>query len=186
LRLDIVPIVFNITANAKESVTKPNLKHAPSQNISLFASGAHTPRQESIAAAFIQLNAISGKLPVLRTLDEQADSAARKCVMYFGPGNNPRLSIGARNHVQVDAGGKIHLIDDIEEYRKTVSKGTWNCVMRYADELRERKVKIAFFSSTPQGKRLFLTSKSVIDLKFLGGGVALVCLPTIQYILAYA
>jgi len=62
----------------------------------------------------------TGKLPMQRTLDEQADSAARKCLMNFGPGNNPRLSIGPRNQVTVDDAGRIHLIDDIEEYRKTV------------------------------------------------------------------
>ena len=91
------------------------------------------------------------KLPIPRTVDEQADSAARKCIMYFGPGNNPRLSIGPRNQVAVDAGGKIHLIDDIDEYRKSVHKGTWNSVIKLADELREKKIKIGFFSSTPQG-----------------------------------
>ena len=51
----------------------------------------------------------------------------------------------------VDAGGKIHLIDDLDEYRKTVHKGTWNAVIKLADELREKKIKFAFFSSTPQG-----------------------------------
>ena len=84
-------------------------------------------------------------------MDEQADSAARKCIMYFGPNNNPRLSIAARNQVAVDAGGKIHLLDDLEEYRKTVHTGTWNSVIKLADELREKKIKIGFFSSTPQG-----------------------------------
>ena len=78
-------------------------------------------------------------------------SAARKCIMYFGPGNNPRLSIGPRNQVAVDAGGKIHLIDDIDVFRKTVHKGTWNAVIKLADEPREKKIKIGFFSSTPQG-----------------------------------
>lgn len=71
--------------------------------------------------------------------------------MYYGPNNNPRLTIGPRNQVTVDAGGKIHLLDDLDEYRKTVSKGTWNSVIKYADELREKKMKIGFFSSTPQG-----------------------------------
>jgi alpha,alpha-trehalose phosphorylase (configuration-retaining) len=69
---------------------------------------------------------VTGRLPIPRTLDEQSDSAARKCVMYFGPNNNPRLSIGPRNQVMVDAGGKIHLIDDLSEYQKTVGP-------RYAD-----------------------------------------------------
>lgn len=63
---------------------------------------------------------VSGRLPIPRTLDEQADSAARKCLMHFGPGNNPRLSIGPRNQVMVDAGGKVHLLDDLDEYKATV------------------------------------------------------------------
>ena len=71
--------------------------------------------------------------------------------MFFGPNNNPRLVIGHRNRVEVDAGGKIHLIDDLEAYRATVGKGTWNSVIKFADELRGRNVKIGFFSSTPQG-----------------------------------
>lgn len=71
--------------------------------------------------------------------------------MYYGPNNNPRLSIGPRNQVTVDQAGKIHLIDDLEEYRKSVGPGTWNAVIKLADELRDKKVKIGFFSSTPQG-----------------------------------
>lgn len=71
--------------------------------------------------------------------------------MFFGPNNNPRLVIGHRNQVEVDAGGRIHLIDDLEEYRNTVGPGTWNAVMKFATDLRDRKVKIGFFSSTPQG-----------------------------------
>ena len=94
---------------------------------------------------------VQGKLPIVRTVDEQADSAARKCLMDFGPNNNPRLVIGPRNQVAVDAGEKIHLIDDLEEYQKTVGSGTWNAVSKFADELREKKIKIGFFSSTPQG-----------------------------------
>jgi len=98
---------------------------------------------------------VGTKLPIPRTLDEQADSAARKCLMYYGPNNNPRLTIGPRNQVTVDAGGKIHLIDDLDVYRKSVGKGTWNAVIKLADELREKKIKIGFFSSTPQGGAYF-------------------------------
>ena len=126
---------------------------------SQLPSGAETPTINvpfSIAGQLAASNlpqgvTASGKIPLPRTLDEQADSAARKCIMYFGPNNNPRLTIGPRNQVTVDAGGKIHLLDDLEEYRKTVHKGTWNSVIKYADELREKKIKIGFFSSTPQG-----------------------------------
>lgn len=121
--------------------------------MSQTASGADTPKTPfGTASAGTTLGAnLGGRLPIQRTLDEQADSAARKCLMYYGPNNNPRLTIGPRNQVTVDAGGKIHLLDDLDEYRKTVSKGTWNSVIKYADELREKKMKIGFFSSTPQG-----------------------------------
>ena len=124
---------------------------------SQLASGAETPTINAAIAGHLGLPSnlpqgvtASGKIPLPRTLDEQADSAARKAIMYFGPNNNPRLTIGPRNQVTVDAAGKIHLIDDLEEYRKTVHKGTWNSVIKYADELREKKIKIGFFSSTPQ------------------------------------
>ena len=72
---------------------------------------------------------ISGRLPIPRTLDEQADTAARKCLMNFGPGNNPRLIIGPRNQVLVDNAGKVHLIDDIDEYKATV--GPRYCMVKF-------------------------------------------------------
>lgn len=174
--MDIVPIVFNIKPFHTDSVTRPNIKHRISSTTGSYVpSGAETPtmyvesNQLEAAGTVPQLQSnVSERLPIPRTLDEQADSAARKCIMYFGPGNNPRLSIGPRNQVAVDAGGKIHLLDDLDEYKKTVGPGsvisgfiswygidyesrTWNAVIKLADELREKNVKIGFFSSTPQG-----------------------------------
>lgn len=159
LDLDIVPIVFNIKPFHTDSITRPNIKHRISSTTGSYVpSGAETPTvyvdttQLPVQDARGNLTAgVGQKLPIPRTVDEQADSAARKCIMYFGPGNNPRLSIAARNQVAVDAGGKIHLIDDLDEYRKTVHTGTWNAVNKLGDELREKKIKMAFFSSTPQG-----------------------------------
>lgn len=155
--MDIVPIVFNIKPFHTDSATRPNVKHRISISGSHVVSGSETPAVHIDASHvdgpspnFLQVG-ISERLPIQRTLDEQADSAARKCIMYFGPGNNPRLSIGPRNQVTVDAAGKIHLLDDLDEYKKTVGKGTWNAVIKLADELREKKIKIGFFSSTPQG-----------------------------------
>ena len=108
---------------------------------------------------------VQQKLPIPRTIDEQADSAARKALQYFGPGNNPRLEIGPRNQVAVDAAGKIHLIDDLDTYRNSVSEGTWNAVVQLADELREKKVKIGFFSSTPQGGQFYPFFPTKIETK---------------------
>ena len=154
--MDIVPIVFNIKLFHTDSATRPNVKHRiNSATNSYVQSGHDTPSTNVDQSQVTDVNmlqpGVSTRLPIQRTLDEQADSAARKCIMYFGPGNNPRLSIGPRNQVTVDAAGKIHLLDDLDEYRKTVGKGTWNAVIKLADELREKKIKIAFFSSTPQG-----------------------------------
>ena len=123
--MDIVPIVFNIKPFHTDSITRPNVKHRISSTTGSYVpSGAETPTvlvEASHLSAATGLKAdITGRLPIPRTLDEQADSAARKCLMYFGPGNNPRLTIGARNQVTVDAGGKIHLIDDLDEFRATV------------------------------------------------------------------
>ncbi|CCM06026.1 uncharacterized protein FIBRA_08271 [Fibroporia radiculosa] len=167
LEMDIVPIVFNIKPFHTDSITRPNVKHRISSTTGSYVpSGAETPtvyydpsqlQDQTKLAAGAQT-----KLPIPRTVDEQADSAARKCIMYFGPGNNPRLSIGARNQVAVDAGGKIHLLDDLEEYRKTVHRGTWNAVIKLADELREKKIKIGFFSSTPQGGGVALMRHALI------------------------
>lgn len=156
LKLDIVPIVFNIKPFHTDSITRPNIKHRISSTTGSYVpSGAETPTVYYDPAQLqdsTKLGAgVGNRLPIPRTVDEQADSAARKCIMYFGPGNNPRLSIGSRNQVAVDAGGKIHLLDDLDEYKKTVGNGTWNSVIKLADELREKKIKIGFFSSTPQG-----------------------------------
>jgi hypothetical protein len=126
--MDIVPIVFNIKPFHTDSITRPNVKHRISSTTGSYVpSGAETPTMyveaSHLGGGNTLQTGISDRLPIQRTLDEQADSAARKCIMYFGPGNNPRLSIGPRNQVTVDAAGKIHLLDDLDEYKKTVGSG---------------------------------------------------------------
>ncbi|KAF9477371.1 trehalose phosphorylase [Pholiota conissans] len=167
LDMDIVPYVFNIKPFHTDSLTRPNIKHRISSTTGSYVpSGAETPTVYVDSAHLKMVSGlqagVSGRLPIPRTVDEQADSAARKCVMYFGPGNNPRLSIGPRNQVMVDAGGKVHLIDDIDEFKATVGPRTWNAVIKLADELREKKVKIGFFSSTPQGGGVALMRHALI------------------------
>ncbi|KIO17230.1 glycosyltransferase family 4 protein [Tulasnella calospora MUT 4182] len=109
-------------------------------------------------------SAAANETPKPRPIDEQADSAVRKLVMYFGPSHNPRLSIGYRNQVEVDANGLTHILDGVEEYRNTCREGTWNALNKYATDLRERDVKIAFFSSTPQGGGVALMRHAIIRL----------------------
>ncbi|KAF8479153.1 trehalose synthase [Russula ochroleuca] len=169
LELDIVPIVFNIKPYHTDSATRTNIKHRIGSATGSFApSGAETPAVYVDPTIFdrtpglLAPGGVQQKLPIPRTIDEQADSAARKAIMYYGPGNNPRLTIGPRNQVTVDAAGKIHLIDDLDVYRNSVGEGTWNAVIQLADELREKKFKIGFFSSTPQGGGVALMRHALI------------------------
>ncbi|KAF9533447.1 trehalose phosphorylase [Crepidotus variabilis] len=168
LDMDIVPYVFNIKPFHTDSIARPNVKHRISSTTGSYVpSGADTPTlyvdsAQLQAMSGVQAGEVGGRLPIPRTLDEQADSAARKCLMHFGPNNNPRLAIGARNQVMVDAGFKVHLLDDLAEYQATVGPKTWNAVTKLADELREKKVKIGFFSSTPQGGGVALMRHALI------------------------
>ncbi|TFY73934.1 hypothetical protein EWM64_g10078, partial [Hericium alpestre] len=170
LELDVVPIVFHIKPYHTDSLTRPNIKHRISSTTGSYVpSGAETPTVyvdptvfNGVDKNFLSAGGLVPKLPIPRTLDEQADSAARKCIMYFGPNNAPRLSIGPRNQVAVDSGGKVHLVDDLEMYRRTVTQPTWDAVTQLADELRERKVKIGFFSSTPQGGGVALMRHALV------------------------
>lgn len=133
--MDIVPHIFNIKPYHTDSITRPNIKHRLTSTAGSYVpSGTETPTVNDPA----QLKAMSGlqadvssRLPMARTLDEQADSAARKCLNQYGPNNNPRLKIGPRNQVCVDNGGGIHLIDDIAEYKKTV--GPRYCMVKFMD-----------------------------------------------------
>ncbi|KAF8751454.1 Glycosyl transferases group 1 [Rhizoctonia solani] len=154
LELDMVPMVplpraFDQQASEARSPTLSDW-HYPGPE-----GGAEQPKEESLLKSVTDtlkgtsLNVAGKATP--RAVDEQADSAVRKCVMYFGPTHNPRLSIGYRNEVEVDAAGKIHLLDGLDVYRKTCRQPTWNAVMHYANDLRDRGVKLGFFSSTPQG-----------------------------------
>lgn len=98
-------------------------------------------------------------------VDEQADSAVRKCTKDFGPGGNPMLTIGFRNQVEPDTGGRAKLVANLEEYKRTLwpgGQGTWNAMMSYVEDLKSRKIKIAFFSSTPQGGGVALMRHALV------------------------
>jgi len=81
--------------------------------------------------------------------------------MYFGPTQQPRIMVGFQNEVEVDAAGHVQLMD-LKSYQLTVSEKTWNTAMRYATNLRERNIKIAFFSSTPQGGGVALMRHALV------------------------
>ncbi|KAF3386359.1 Trehalose phosphorylase [Penicillium rolfsii] len=96
-----------------------------------------------------------------KEFDEQAESLSRKCTRFFGPNNLPFLHVGFLGKVEVDAGFHICLTD-LDRYKQTVRAKTWKAVQHYAGDLRSRKVKIAFFSATPQGGGVALMRHALI------------------------
>ncbi|KAL2872556.1 UDP-Glycosyltransferase/glycogen phosphorylase [Aspergillus lucknowensis] len=83
------------------------------------------------------------------SLDEHAESIARKCIRFFGPSQAPIPEIGVQGLVEVDAAFHVKLTR-LADYEKTVGAPTWAAVNKYANDLKKRRVKIAFFSATPQ------------------------------------
>ena len=133
----------------------------------------------------------------VKSVDEQADSMARKCIRYhslpappsyppvacdccvswevdvgdfrnFGPSLVPLLQVGFRGIVQTDAGFRVHL-NTLQNHRDTCGELTWEATMHYAKKLQNGKVKIAFFSSTPQGGGVALMRHALVRLSRLMG-----------------
>lgn len=104
----------------------------------------------------------------MKRVDEQADSMARKCIMYFGPSLVPLLQVGFRGVVQTDAAFRAQLTT-IQNHKDTCGPSTWNAVMHYAGKLRDKKTKIAFFSSTPQGGGVALMRHALVRFSRLTG-----------------
>lgn len=159
--MDVVPIVFNIKPYHTDSNRSAKYHIYPNIAASGAASGISTPDIQNLQVPIADVTDPT-QITIIRTLDEQADSAARKCIMFFGPNNSPRIFIGPKNLVEVDAGGRIHLLDGLDEYKKSVKAGTWNAVVKLADELKYKKVKFGFFSSTPQGGGVALMRHALI------------------------
>lgn len=94
-------------------------------------------------------------------IDEVADAMVRKCIIFFGPNMQLRLQIGFRNQVCVDVGGRCHLAT-IESYRRSVRTPTWAATLKYVSRMKDKNIKIAFFSSTPQGGGVALMRHALV------------------------
>ncbi|KAG7404188.1 Trehalose phosphorylase [Fusarium oxysporum f. sp. rapae] len=97
----------------------------------------------------------------VKRVDEQADSMVRKCVMHFGPSQTPLLQVGFRGFVQTDVGFRAYLTT-LQNYRDTCGTSTWETMMAYAEKLRRNKIRIACFSSTPQGGGVALMRHALV------------------------
>lgn len=82
----------------------------------------------------------------------------------FAPTKQPRLAISYRNEVEPDYGGMIQLTT-VDDYKRSVREPTWRAVQKFIKESVDRKLRIAFFSATPQGGGVALMRHAL--LRFL-------------------
>ncbi|KAF1957547.1 putative trehalose synthase-like protein [Byssothecium circinans] len=95
------------------------------------------------------------------SVDEEADSLARKAATRFTNTSQPNVQVAHQHKVEVDCGGRAVIVRR-EEYFNTVHPRTWQAMMHYANSLISDKVKIAFFSATPQGGGVALMRHALI------------------------
>lgn len=78
------------------------------------------------------------------------------------------LQVGFLGLVEVDTAYHVRIADQ-NDFKKTVSDRTWSAVQYYADEIKRRKVKVAFFSSTPQGGGVALMRHALLRFSHVLG-----------------
>ncbi|KAJ1820834.1 hypothetical protein LPJ60_002978 [Coemansia sp. RSA 2675] len=106
------------------------------------------------------------------SLTEEAASAARKVYDWFTPqfpGSIPRIAVDPEtNEVLVDMDGHCHMLD-LEHFEQTTDKPTWDKLLQLSEQCKQRKLKIIFFNSTPQGGGVALMRHATIRLMRLLG-----------------
>jgi len=84
-------------------------------------------------------------------LDQEAERMARKTVKQFNVKGELPVQMGHRRQVLVDLDNHVHIAER-ESYDSTVRMDTTGAATRhYANSLKKRRTKIAFFNSTAQG-----------------------------------
>lgn len=84
-------------------------------------------------------------------LDQEAERMARKTVKQFNVKGELPVQMGYRRQVLVDLDSHVHIAER-ESYNSTVRMDTTGAAtMHYANSLKKRRTKIAFFNSTAQG-----------------------------------
>ncbi|KAI5293651.1 hypothetical protein KEM52_005347 [Ascosphaera acerosa] len=101
-----------------------------------------------------------------KTIDELADSMSRRCISFFNPEKEPYLQVGFRGDVDVDCGSHA-VIATLKDYEESVGAPTWRALLKYADKARKQKLKVAFFSATPQGGGVALMRHALVRLSRL-------------------
>jgi hypothetical protein len=99
---------------------------------------------------------------ILGSPDEYGDLILMH-LRFFGAGNIPHLDIGTGGVVEVDSAFHAHLAR-AEDFKNSVTPQTWSIAHRYAIDLHQRGVKIAFFGNIPQSKVILNTRNALLRL----------------------
>jgi hypothetical protein len=78
------------------------------------------------------------------------------------------LQVGFKGIVQTDAGFRAQLTT-LKDHQTTCGATTWDAMSLFANKLKEKKIKIAFFSSTPQGGGVALMRHALVRFARLIG-----------------
>ncbi len=87
---------------------------------------------------------------------------------HFGPSLVPLLQVGWRGLVQTDAAFKAHLVT-VQNLKDSCGQPSWDSMLYYAKRLTQKKIKVAFFSSTPQGGGVALMRHALVRFSRLMG-----------------
>lgn len=79
----------------------------------------------------------------------------------FGPDNAPIVQVGYLGLVEVDAAFRI-TPSRLDDYERTATAGVISQIYQLASDIKKRGVKIAIFSSTPQGGGVALMRHALI------------------------
>ncbi|KAL7423872.1 hypothetical protein Q5752_001457 [Cryptotrichosporon argae] len=123
--------------------------------------------------------AIFTKLPAPSTA-ASATSAVASAIRHLHPATHSATTADvdpADNRVLVDCDGQVKLCN-ITQYRESTSDALWRRFSALADHIKHHKVKISFFSATPQGGGVALMRHAMIRLFRLVGVEAQWYVPT--------
>ncbi|KAI9591291.1 hypothetical protein BDF19DRAFT_426427 [Syncephalis fuscata] len=104
-------------------------------------------------------------------VDERASSVVRKLVARISPqfpGSIFRIPVTHRHEVEVDNGDEIFLCS-LPDYQRICNPQIFKALMDLGEITRSKKLRISFFSSTPQGGGVALMRHALLRLaKLLG------------------
>ncbi|KAI9229690.1 MAG: hypothetical protein DHS80DRAFT_13549 [Piptocephalis tieghemiana] len=99
-------------------------------------------------------------------VDERADSLVRKVVMRMSPqypGSMPRIEVTHKHRVDVDLDDIIHICG-LRDYQDATLPQYWGPLMDLSLRARKRRLRVSFFSSTPQGGGVALMRHALLRL----------------------